>query len=688
MKKVKNKRHKKLNIINLVLVIIFTILTGLLIINLVKLANIETLLRGIVIVVLCLVLVGLVILQKKKKVLCRIIIIILSLLYIFLNYTFYRIYNSLDSITKNVDTKGICLVANSPDIDDIKDIDSTDIAIVGKNMDEIFYEMAMDIIDNENLKNKLVEYEDYFQIINALLKDEIKYAFLPENYNDIYSANHGEEENPKLDFSVLYTEQKLIESKEEEVSVKKLDEPFSILLMGIDVMLDSYNADTLMVLTVNPKTLKVTMLSIPRDTYTTIACTGGKHKINASGWYGDNCVVRTVEKYLNIDIDYYAKMNFLGVVDLVNLLGGVEVNVPYAFCEQNSQRKWGKDTVYVDSGLQTLNGEQALALSRNRHYWQGVCDAKYTTDGERSDITRGQNQQLVIKSILSKLMTVRDINTFYSILDTVGKNMTTNMNKDTILSLYNVGKSVVKRLNAQDADELINIERLNFKSYSTRIHLSGLDLSMIVNYDESVNYVSKQMKKNLGLIKNEVITEFSFDINEEYNPNNVKFNKLTSNLSLFQSLVGKTLGDALSYCNKNNIKCESESSDNSAIVISQSIAAKTDMATMRNKTVVLGVENSSNIKDSDNNSNITQTPPDNTTENDNEINNDNTTENNNDNSSNNSEENTTNNNNDEKSEGDDKPNNNTDDNTTNKEENQGEDKSENKEEGEVSSETQ
>lgn len=618
------KKKVKLNIVSLIIGVIFIILTGLLIYNLVKLANIETLLRIIVIIVLCLILGVLIVFQKKKKILCRTVMIILSLIYIFLNYTFYRIYSSLDGITKNIDTKGICLVAGNTEIDSLDDMDERDIAIVGEAMDEDFYEMATNIIDNENLGNKLVEYEDYIAIINALLNNEIEYAFLPENYEVIYNSNKGEESGD-LNFSILYSEQREIENTDTLASTKTLDEPFTILLMGTDVLLDSYNADTLMVLTVNPKTMKVTMLSIPRDTYATIACTGGKHKINASGWYGDSCVVKTVSKYLDINIDYYAKINFLGIVDLVDTLGGVEVDVPYAFCEQNSRREWGNSTVYVDAGFQTLNGEQALALSRNRHYWTDICPKKYTTDGNRSDLTRGTNQQLVIKAILNNLMTIRDINTFYGILDTVGDNMTTNMSRDTILSLYNVGKGVVKRLNAKDADDVINIERLTLKNYFATIYLSGLELSTIVNYNESVDYVSKQMKKNLGLIKEEAIKEFSFDINEEYDPNSVKYSKLTSNLKLLDNMVGKTLGEALSYCNKNGITCTSSSNNNSSIVVSQSIPAKTDMSTMRSKTVVLEVENTyiddTNNKDDNDKEIIPDNKLDNSTDNKEEDNN-------------------------------------------------------------------
>lgn len=590
-KKKSNKKNNKVTkILDILLLVVFSILTVLLIVNLIKLSNIETLLRIIVSIVLSIILIITFIFKNKKKMLFRVLMIILSLIYIFINYAFYRVYSSLDNITSKVETKGICLVTNTSNIESIDDIKKDDIAVVGKKLDEEFYNLAKEVLEEKDKSNKLVDYEGYFEIINALLNKEIKYAFLPENYSEIYKAGSSEEEVQELNFKVLYTKQKVIENKEEDTPVKMLDEPFTMLLMGTDVILDSYNADTLMVLSVNPKTLKVTMLSIPRDTYATIACTGGKHKINASGWYGDSCVVKTVSKYLGVDIDYYAKINFLGIVDLVDTLGGVEVDVPYSLCEQNSKRQFGSNMIFVDEGLQTLNGEQALALSRNRHYWKGMCPDKYTSDGNRSDLTRGQNQQLVIKAIVSKLLSVRDLEKFYDVLDTVGDNMSTNMSRETILSFYNVGKSIVKKFNTSNTDELVNIERLTFKSYFANIYLSGMQLSTIVNYNESVKYVSNQMKKNLGLEKVEVIKNVSFDINEEYDPDTVKYSKLTTSVELLPNFVGKTLKEATNYCSNKNLKCESSSNDLNSIIVSQSISENSDISTIRGKTITFGVE--------------------------------------------------------------------------------------------------
>ena len=175
--------------------------------------------------------------------------------------------------------------------------------------------------------------------------------------------------------------------------------------MGVDSEKDglkanqAFNGDTLMLVTFNPKTLNATMFSIPRDTWVPIACNNNReNKINSSAAYGSSCVIKTIQNLTGINIDYYAKVNFKGVVDLVNALGGVTVEVERPdfwyhengkvnqnkVCEQDSNRRFGKDIVCMDLGLQTLNGEQALAYARCRHLYA------------ISDIARNQHQQQIV----------------------------------------------------------------------------------------------------------------------------------------------------------------------------------------------------------------------------------------------------------------------------------------------------
>ena len=107
-----------------------------------------------------------------------------------------------------------------------------------------------------------------------------------------------------------------------------------MLLLGVDSEYDglannaAFNGDSIMLLTFNPKTLSATVFSIPRDTYVPIACNNNKqNKINSAAAYGTKCMINTIENLTDITIDYFVKINFKGVVNLVDALDGIDVNI-------------------------------------------------------------------------------------------------------------------------------------------------------------------------------------------------------------------------------------------------------------------------------------------------------------------------------------------------------------------------
>lgn len=598
------KIFKKKRFIPTILFILLNIgLTIYLVINLAKLANVENLLR----VIICCILIVISLLftftgyktlngEKNKGFIFYTIISIIYLIILgFINFNFQYIYNSINKTNTNLKTYTLSLVTlKDNEITNIEDIDNDRIGVINDREIANGYNLAESILNKFYLDNELEEYETYLEIIDALYNDRLDYAFLPDSYALMFET-YDEYKDINEKFKTIYTETK--EEIEENTNTKSVDEPFTLLLMGVDTLQNSYNADTLIVVTFNPKTLSTTMVSIPRDTYTTIACTGGKHKINSSGWYGDKCVVSTVGKYLDVNIDYYAKINFTGVVQLVDALGGVTVDVPYAFCEQDSKRRWGKYTVYVEKGIQNLNGEQALALSRNRHYWNGydevkMCPSKYSSEGIRNDFQRGKNQQLVLRSLLQKLTSVRDINTIYSLLDTLTDNVTTNMDSNTLFSFYNIGKDLVKRLDNSSIEEVINIKKLAFTSYTPWVRVSGLPLSMVVNYDDSVNAVKNAMKENLGLINKKSTYKLSFDINTPYTDTTIGSNMYgKQSLEVLPNFTKYTLDNAIAYLDSKGIKSNIEyqkmardSGYSDGEIIEQSIGSYTDLTSI-NKTV-------------------------------------------------------------------------------------------------------
>ncbi len=610
-------RHKVSFVIALLLTIVLLGSTGYLFYNLLLLKNIETVLRTILmavlgLIVLILILFAIRFLRKFKKVkliLVLFLMIILSAGELFVAYNIGKVYGTLDKVAKNTEyttySSSIVTLADN-EAEDIKDIDEDETLAVLE--DDTSYEGSIipsEIIKKNELINETKEYSSYISMIDALEAGEINYVFLPTNYPTMFSSMDGYEDIADTT-KIIYTQTKKVKKDTEEVSTKPITEPFTILLMGVDSEMEnladsSFNGDSLMVITFNPKTLTSTMLSIPRDSYVPIACFSGqrKNKITHAAWQGESCMQKTIENFLDIDIDYYVKINFKGVVKLVDTLGGVEVDVPYNLCEQNSNRQWGANTVYIEEGRQVLNGEQALAFARNRHPNPSMCSAKWT-NYTSNDFIRGQHQQEVVEALLNKFKDIKSLDTVYNLLDTISTSMATNMTTDQILSLYNVLKDVAKKAgSSSNLTDALGIQKLYLSGRDARIiDYGGTNLSLYnyVLYDESVKAVSNAMKVNLGEKKDKVIKKFSFNINEPYEEEVIgKMDSGTTSITLLPSFVGQSLSYVNSFCGANGIKVNVNGSG-TGTVISQSVSAGANVEDVSSITVTLagGVSSSSN----------------------------------------------------------------------------------------------
>ena len=572
------------------------------------LQKIETFLRiGIVIffiilAVICIVLFikGLFNRKRLKVILITLFTIAFSGGICFVGYNINKIYSAIASITTNSQTYSSSIVTTiDSSFNSIEDIGSEKIGILSDKESVDGYQIPQEIISDNKLSNELVEYNNYLDLINDLLNGEINLAFLPTNYSILFGNIEG--------LYDLSNKTKIIFTKDKNVKVQKtfntknLDDPFTILLMGVDseneeIKGSSFNGDSLILITFNPKTLNTTMLSIPRDTYTSITCFAGqkKNKITHAAWYGESCMMDTISKMFDVDIDYFVKINFKGVVNIVDALGGVDVDVPYSFCESNSNREiGGSGTVYVREGFQTLNGEQALALARNRHPWKEYCSREWTNYNS-NDFVRGQNQQLVIQGMLNKLKNINSIDTFYDMLNSISQSMETNMSTENILSFYNIAKDILIKNTSSNDDlsNLIGFQRLYLSGYDQTIvdydsnSNSGSKLALynFVPYQGSINDISRAMKINLGLLNDEPIKVFDFDINDPYEESVIgkgKYNE--AGISLLPSFVGKSLSNVQSYCSSRGIplnveKVETISSSFDGLVSTQSLPAGMDAA--------------------------------------------------------------------------------------------------------------
>lgn len=527
MKKKKNncKLNYRLLIMMMIMLLLF-ISNCYFIYSLLCLVGIETLIRITIIFILILLFLcfGIrylrsYVLKKKRFNIYTIILLIYAVVLIMIGIFIQNTLNTLNNLTSDKTTYSISLVAlSTEDNNNAKNI-TEKVGILANTSNINENQIAKEIAEENKISN-LQQYDDYFSLINALKNNEVKYIFLPSNYVLRFQNVDGLNINLEKETKIIYTKTKEIKN---ETSNKSLTEPFTILLMGVDSEAEdisgaSFNGDALMVITFNPKTLSTTILSIPRDSYVPIACFSNqkRNKITHAAWYGESCMINTIQNLLEVPIDYYVKVNFKGVVKLVDTLGGIDLEIPYAFCEQNSNRQWGENTIYVEAGLQTLNGEQALAYARNRHPNPSYCSSKWT-NYVSNDFIRGQHQQEVLKAILNKLKSVSDLNTVYNLLDTISNNLETNMSKTEILSLYNIGKDILTKATG-NVDELISMQRLYLSGIDAYIYdtSSGLTLYNYVLYEESVEEVKNAMKENLELKEKEIIKTFSFDSTEEY----------------------------------------------------------------------------------------------------------------------------------------------------------------------------
>ena len=202
-------------------------------------------------------------------------------------------------------------------------------------------------------------------------------------------------------------------SKKREITVTLSErDPFSVLMLGVDAREgDSGRSDTIVVLTVNPSDETTRMVSIPRDTYTEIIGLGMMDKINhAFAFGGIEMSMETVENLLDIPIDYVVQINMDSFQEIVDAVGGVEVDNPFAFDG-------------FPAGSQELDGEQALEYVRMRY------------NDPRGDFGRQDRQKQVIQGIMNKGASISSLFNYREIFDSLGNNVRTNMTFDEMVEV-------------------------------------------------------------------------------------------------------------------------------------------------------------------------------------------------------------------------------------------------------------
>ncbi|MED2692019.1 LytR family transcriptional regulator [Bacillus toyonensis] len=201
--------------------------------------------------------------------------------------------------------------------------------------------------------------------------------------------------------------------KKVEISDNK---PISILLMGVDQEDNGTGrSDSLMLFTLNPKTKSMKITSIPRDSYTEIVGKGKKDKINhAYAFGGIDMSVKTVENFLNVPVDHYIEVNMAGFRDIVDAVGGVDVNNDLEFTSRDQH--FAKGNIH-------LNGETALKYTRMRY------------EDPRGDFGRQMRQRQVIQAVIKKGASVSSLASYGDVLKAIEKNVKTSLTQDQMFDI-------------------------------------------------------------------------------------------------------------------------------------------------------------------------------------------------------------------------------------------------------------
>ena len=276
--------------------------------------------------------------------------------------------------------------------------------------------------------NKLGKESKSYTNLNTLASDllnkERNVIVLEDNYKKtLIDEQDDNEYNEVKDFKsktkTIYTFSFKVKKDDTSKDVDVSSEVFNIYISGIDTygtVSSVSRSDVNIVVTVNPNIRQVLLTSIPRDYYVQLHdTTGYKDKLTHAGIYGTDCSIKTIEDLLGIDINYYFKVNFTSLIDIVNALGGVNVYADQSFSTWNGY--------HFTKGYNKVDGNAALAFVRER---------KTFANGDRQ---RGINQQALISAMINKCVSMEILTKYTSLLNSIKGSIITNMPTKTMLSL-------------------------------------------------------------------------------------------------------------------------------------------------------------------------------------------------------------------------------------------------------------
>lgn len=375
-----------------------------------------------------------------SKLICIIISLVISLGSCVGGYYMSKTGGLLSNITnvaKHSKNTVSVVVKESSDLKKKADLAGRSIGTLA-NINTVGSKKVMKELNNSGIQMEQKEYGSLTEMLESFYSGEVDSIVISESSRSQITdmeAYANFDNNTRVVYQTSYK----AENTDKAKSVTNITTtPFNVLISGSDTrggFDENGRSDVIMVATVNPKTGTILLTSIPRDFYVTTACDAGDgcqegalDKITHTGIHGTNTTKRTVEKLLGIEINYTFKVGFDTVTDIVNAVGGIDVNVEPGYECDNFLHAPG---LSVHAGVNHLNGEQALGYARERYAY---------SEGDRQ---RTKNQQQVLMGIVDKITSPAIVTNYASIMDSMADTFSTTMSNDEISDLikYQLNKN-------------------------------------------------------------------------------------------------------------------------------------------------------------------------------------------------------------------------------------------------------
>lgn len=304
-------------------------------------------------------------------------------------------------------------VLKSSNYENIVDLENKSIGHLELKKNAGLNKMVDKITKKIEFKSKT--YDDIYSMVSDLIGEKIEGIILEEAQVEILKEeNYNEYELLKS----IYGDAIELSIKKNKSNIDITKDSYNIYISGIDTYGNITNvsrSDVNILATVNPVKKEILLTNIPRDYYVKLHSFNEYDKLTHAGIYGIDESISTIEDLLDTKINYYVKVNFTSLIDIVDALDGIVVNSNYSFTTV--------DGYSFKKGNNYLDGKEALSFARER---------KAFKEGDR---IRGENQQLILTSIINKATSTKIITNYTEILKAVKGKFITNIKDEEITKL-------------------------------------------------------------------------------------------------------------------------------------------------------------------------------------------------------------------------------------------------------------